>query len=107
MARRLAPAALQRAQDTGVLIRRLTIVSSHGPPELMVWLRRVHQLKTSGRSLGRGRPRPWSEVRPHPWSEIHPHHGRGAECTSGGVVAFIKQNVGGTSPFMVPQFWGV
>ena len=54
MAKRLAPAALQRAQDTGVLIRRLTIVSSHGPPELMVWLRRVHQLKTCGRSLGKG-----------------------------------------------------
>ena len=49
MARCLAPAALQRAQETGFLIRRLTIVSSYGPPELMVWLRRVHQWKVVGR----------------------------------------------------------
>ena len=82
MARRRAPAALQRAQDNGVLIRRLTIVSSRGPPVLMVWLRRVHQWKTSGRSLGKGAG-VWGRGRsalPEGWwylysrmLEVHPH----------------------------------
>ena len=67
MAGRRAPAAQQRAEESGVLIRRLTIVSSRGPPELMVWLRRVHQLKAYRRKL---------EVHPHPRSGVLPLHGQ-------------------------------